>query len=102
LRQLFSPGTTGVEVLAMTALRPTLAREPAKGNWAPSSGSLVSVRARGLQLAAEDLEAAHDLPTPDQSRLTFPSFAAICRSSTVGKGVRHSPSYRSVPPSKQP
>lgn len=47
----------GVEVVAMSALRPTLAREPAKGNWAPSSGSLccslISVRASGLQKAAE-------------------------------------------------
>lgn len=40
LRQLFSQGTKGVEVVAVSALCPTLACEPAKGNWAPSSGSL--------------------------------------------------------------
>lgn len=40
LRQLFSQGTKGVEVVVIAALCPTSACEPAKGNWAPNSGSL--------------------------------------------------------------
>lgn len=57
LTQLFSQGTKGVEVVAVSALCPTLACEPAKGKWAPSSGSLhcslISAGASGLQKTAE-------------------------------------------------
>lgn len=79
----------------MPALCPTLAHEPAKGNWAPLLLPHLhkehQVCRRLQRQEAADLKEARDLLTADQSRRTFHSFTAELPSvgaALAGKWVR--------------